>query len=61
MKILHIVMLLELTEGWFVPFQTVREIEENLKGMNFFWSEYNSRRPNQKTLADLRYFLSIKN
>ena len=48
-------MLLKLTEAWFVPFQTVREIEENLKGMNFFWSEYNSRRPNQKTLADLRY------
>ena len=54
-------MLLKLTGGWFVPFQTVREIDENLKGMNFFWSEYNSRKPHQKTLADLRYFLSIKN
>ena len=54
-------MLLKLTEAWFVPFQTVREIEENLKGMNFFWSEYNARRPNQKTLTELRYYLSIKN
>ena len=55
-------MLLNLTEAWFVPFQTVKEINENLRGMNFFWYEYNSRRPNHggKTLEDLRYFLSIK-